>query len=110
MRIDMQGSTVPVSDELGTHVSRRVDLALRRFADRVESVAVRLMVLDASNRNRDKRCRIAARLAAPAPSVIVEATDVDAYVAVSQAAARLEEGVARSLSLLGREDDPQESA
>lgn len=98
MRIEVRGSTVPISEALEEHILRRLDFALRRFADSVDRVIVRLVDLNGPKGGVDKRCRIAARLISPAPAVIVEATDAGAYMAVSLAAARLEERVARALS------------
>lgn len=98
MKIEVRTANVPVSEALESHILRRLEFALRRFAPRVDRVLVRIVDLNGPKGGPDKRCRIAARLASPAPSVIVEATDSDAYVAVSQAAARLDERVTRALA------------
>lgn len=98
MNIEIRSSTVPLSEALAEHISRRLTFALRRFADTIEHVVVRLIDLNGPKGGLDKRCRIAARLTSRTPSIVVEATDADAYVAVSQAAARLDERVARALS------------
>ncbi len=98
MWIEVRGSNLPISEALEEHVLRRLDLALRRFATRIDRVVVRLAALEAPNRRADRRCRIAAYVWSPPRSIIVEAIDADVYVAVSQAAARLEERVAASAS------------
>jgi putative sigma-54 modulation protein len=110
MKIEIRGSTVPISEALEEHILRKLDFALRRFADRLDRVVVRLVDLNGPKGGIDKRCRIAARLMSPVPSVIVEATDADAYMAVSQAAARLEERVARTLSKQRDRADPSRHA
>jgi putative sigma-54 modulation protein len=98
MEIEVRASNVAVSEALETHILRRIDSALRRFAPRVARVVVRLVDLNGPKGGLDKRCRITAELCSPAPGMIVEATDADAYVAVSQAAARLDERVTRVLA------------
>jgi len=95
MRIEVRSANVPVSESLRRHVLRKLDFALRRYETRVERLVVRLADLNGPRGGVDKRCRILARLASG--SVVVEATDGDAYVAVSQAALRLDERVAREI-------------
>jgi putative sigma-54 modulation protein len=97
MRIELRGSNLPISEALHQHVLRRLDFALRRFAGRVEHIVVRLADINGPRGGPDKRCRVVVRLA-PVGSVIVEATDADAYVAVSQAALRIDERVSRTLT------------
>lgn len=77
------------------HEDRSTWLASRRFADRIDSVVVRLVDLNGPKGGRDKRCRMAARLSISAPNIVVEAIDADAYLAVSHAAARLDEQITR---------------
>lgn len=100
MRIEVRSSNVPMSESLEGHVWRKVELASRRFEDRIERVVVRLTDLNGPKGGPDKRCRIAARLWTSAPGIVVEAIDEDAYVAVSQATARLHEKIARVLTTL----------
>jgi putative sigma-54 modulation protein len=97
MNIELRSSNVPLSQALYDHVVRKIDFALRRFANRIDGVVVRLVDINGPKGGLDKRCRIVARLA-PTGSVIVEATDADAYVAVSQAAVRVDERVARAIT------------
>jgi ribosomal subunit interface protein len=96
MKIEVRASNLTVSEALEAHILRKLDFALRRFAAGVDRVVVRLVDLNGPKGGLDKRCRIAAHLSAPAPSVIVEAVDADTYVAVSQAAARLDARVAHA--------------
>jgi putative sigma-54 modulation protein len=96
MLIELRSSNIQISVALREHVARRLDFAVGRFAPRVERVIVRLVDVNGPKGGPDKRCRIVARLS-PARTVLVEATDSDAYAAVSQAAIRLDERVARAL-------------
>ncbi|HEU4538176.1 MAG TPA: HPF/RaiA family ribosome-associated protein [Polyangiaceae bacterium] len=96
-KFELRSQSLPVSEALREHVARRLDFALRRFARRVDGVVVRLVDLNGPKGGPDKRCRIVARLE-PAQSLVVEATDPDLYVAVSQAALRLDGQVARALT------------
>ena len=99
MNIEMRGSTLPISEALERHIARRLEFALRKFADKLGPVVVRLVDLNGPKGGIDKRCRIAARLASGAPSVVVESTDADVYAAISRAAARLADRVARARSM-----------
>lgn len=96
LTIDLRTSNIPISVGLREHVARRLDFAVGRFAPRVERIVVRVSDPNGPERGPDRRCRMVARLS-PASSVVVEATDSDAYAAVSQAAIRLDEGLARAL-------------
>lgn len=96
MKIELRSSNMPISDAMREHVGRRIDFAVRRFARHIERIVVRLADVNGPKGGPDKRCRIIARFA-PRGSVIVEATDADAYVAASQAAIRLDERVSRAL-------------
>jgi ribosome-associated translation inhibitor RaiA len=95
--IELRSWNVPLSDALREHTERRLDFALRRFAHRIERVTVRLVDINGPKGGLDKRCRIVVELS-PARSLVVEATDSDAYSAVSQAAARADETVARAVT------------
>jgi len=100
MKVEVRGSTVPLSDALEEHILRRLDFALRRFGERVDRIVVRLVDLNGPEKGGlDKRCRLETHLMRSAPSmIVVGATGADPYTAVNQAAARLEERVARTLS------------
>lgn len=95
--IELRSTNVPISVALREHVTRRLEFVMRRFSQRVRRVVVRIVDVNGPKGGPDKRCRIIARLE-PSRSVSVEATDSDAYAAVSQAALRLDERVARVLA------------
>jgi putative sigma-54 modulation protein len=94
--IDLRSSNLTISEALREHVARRLDFAIQHFAGRIRRVVVRLVDVNGPKGGPDKRCRIIAHLA-PTGSVIVEATEGDAYAAASQAASRLDERIARAL-------------
>jgi putative sigma-54 modulation protein len=96
MKVEVRASNVPVSEGLQAHIMRCLDFALRRFAARVDHVVVRLVDLNGPKGGPDKRCRITARLLGP--TILAEAIDADAYVAISQACMRIEDRVTRALS------------
>jgi putative sigma-54 modulation protein len=93
-RVDVRAWNISVSDALREHVERRLEFALRRFAHWVELVTVRLVDINGPKGGRDKRCRLVVQLST-ARIVLVEATDSDVYAAVSRAAMRADETVAR---------------
>jgi putative sigma-54 modulation protein len=100
MKLELRTSNLQSSPSLEAHVVRKLDFALRRFAGRIERVLVRLADINGPRGGQDKRCRIAASLSG-APSVIVEATHANAYVAITHAAARLHAQVARMIAMHG---------
>lgn len=100
MKLEFRTTNLPVSPPLEAHVVRKLDFALRRFSDRIERVLVRLVDINGPRGGSDKRCRIAASLTG-APSIIVEATHANAYVAITHAAARLHAQVARMIAMHG---------
>ncbi len=99
MMIDMRSSNLPISEALREHILRRLDFAMRRVASRVSRVVVRLVDVNGPRGGPDKRCRIIAHLA-PTGSIMVEATDADAYAATSQATNRLDDRITRALARL----------
>jgi len=94
MEIEIRPGNLPVSEALRGHIERKLAPPLRRFETRIRRVVVRLVDLNGPRGGVDKRCRILARLS-PSQVVVAEATDADAYVAVSQAALRLDDRVWR---------------
>lgn len=101
MKIDIRSSNVPLSDALHDHTARRLGFALRSMKSRIDRVVVRLLDVNGPKGGPDKVCRMDVRLL-PAGRLFVEATDADAYVAISQAARRLEESATRRFSRRAR--------
>jgi putative sigma-54 modulation protein len=98
MKLELRTSNVQTSVPLEAHVAHKLELALRRFSHRVERVLVRLVDVNGPRGGADKRCRMAATLSLGAPSIIVEATHANVYVAVTHAAARLHAQIARVIA------------
>lgn len=97
MRVEVRASNIPISEPLALHITKRLDFALRRYAGRIDHVLVRLVDLNGPKGGVDKRCSITAQLASPSEKVLVAAVDSDAYVAVSQATARLDSRISRAI-------------
>jgi putative sigma-54 modulation protein len=102
MKIEIRESNVAISSTLKAHIECRLVLTLRRFSDVIDQIVVRLVDLNGPKKGGlDKRCRITAHLATTRHSrpftVLVEATDGDAYVAITQATARLAAQIARQM-------------
>lgn len=97
MKIEVRASNVPISEPLALHIMKRLDFALRRYAERIDHVIVRLVDLNGPKGGADKRCTLSAQLVSPVEKLIVVATDADAYVAVNQAAARLDSRTTRAI-------------
>lgn len=95
MKIEVRASNVPISEPLALHIVQRLKFALRRYASRVEHVVVRLVDLNGPKGGPDKRCTLSAQLSSPGERLLAAAIDADAYVAVSQAAARLDARASR---------------
>lgn len=98
MKLELRIANLQSSTPLEAHVVRKLDFAVRRFAHRVERVLVRLVDVNGPRGGADERCRIAASLSLGAPSVIVEATHENAYVAITHAAARLSAQIAKAIA------------
>jgi ribosome-associated translation inhibitor RaiA len=101
MKIDIRSSNVPLSAALRDHTAHRIRLALRSMASRIDRVVVRLVDVNGPKGGPDKVCRMDVRLL-PAGRLFVEATEADAYVAVIQAARRLDESASRRLGRRAR--------
>jgi putative sigma-54 modulation protein len=97
MKIDIRSSNLPRSESLHAHIERKLAFALGRFADRIRVVHVRVRDLNGPRGGIDKLCRMVL-FVAPRSSLVVEATDADAYAAVSQAALKLQERFVRNLT------------
>lgn len=86
----------PLTKALRDHAERRLRFALGWADDRLRRISVRLSDENGPRGGEDKRCRI--RIAfAGAPSVVIEDTESDVYVAIDRAADRAGRSVARRL-------------
>jgi hypothetical protein len=81
---------------------QRLLFALSRFANRVQSLTVRLSDVNGPRGGRDKRCSIAVRLAGSKRLIVVEDLDVELPAAISRAAERTARAVARGVQMESR--------
>jgi len=97
MRVDVRGHGVEVSEELREHVARRLQFALDRFRERVETAHVSLRDLNGSGRGGvDKECRIELVLGRSG-SLAAHARRTDLHQAVDAAAGAAGRSLAREL-------------
>ena len=96
MNIHIQARGFALTDSLREHVERRLRFAFGWADDRLRQVSVRLWDENGPRGGEDKRCRI--QIAFPgAPSVVIDDTEADLYVAIDRAADRAGRSVARRL-------------
>jgi ribosomal subunit interface protein len=96
MHIHILARGFALTDGLRQHIERRLQFALGWADDRLRQVSVRLSDENGPRGGEDKRCRI--RIAFPgAPSVVIEDTEADLYVAIDRAADRAGRSVGRRL-------------
>ncbi len=93
MSLEIRNQNIEISDALRTYVERRLGFALRKYANRISRVTVRLCDLNGPRGGMDKRCQISAAVL-PSQAVSLQAVDADLYAAVDRAAARLERSLA----------------
>jgi ribosomal subunit interface protein len=93
MQINLQSHGFALTDALDRHARRRLQFALDRFADPIETMTVRLA---RDHGGRTSRCRLHVQLRGR-PDVLVEETRDDLYAAIDRAADRAAGAVARSV-------------
>jgi ribosomal subunit interface protein len=96
MNIHIQARGFALTDSLREHVERRLHFALGWADDRLRQVSVRLSDENGPRGGEDKRCRIQITLRG-APSVVIDDTEADLYVAIDRATDRAGRSVARRL-------------
>ena len=96
MNVQIRTRGIPVTEGLRSHVERRADFALDRFAERVKSVTVRFADANGHRGGVDKVCRVEVALRG-APGVRASDTHEDLYVAIDGALHRAARGVARAV-------------
>lgn len=97
MQIFIQTQGFDLSPGLREHVERRIHFALDRASESVRKVSVRLSDVNGPRGGEDKRCRI--QLGLPgAADVLIDATELDLYVAIDRAADRAGRTLARQLA------------
>jgi len=96
MRINIRAQGFELTDSLRERTEQRLRFALGWADDRLRQISVRLSDENGPRGGKDKCCRI--QITFPgAPSVVIEDTETDLYVAIDRASARIGRSVARRL-------------
>jgi len=96
MNIHIQARGLALTSALREHVKRRLQFALGWADGRLRQISVRLSDENGPRGGEDKRCRI--QITFPgAPSVVIDDTEADLYVAIDRAADRAGRSVTRRL-------------
>ena len=92
--------TAALPRSLARLAHHRLEFALGRFGAHVRSLTVRMTDLNGPRGGVDKHCLVAIRLTSPPRLVVIEATDVEAEVAIARVAERAARVVARAVHRL----------
>ena len=102
----IRAGQVDTADALREYAERRLSFALRRFAHKVQHVLVRLVDVNGPRRGIDSRCSLTAILV-DGRRIFVEANAAWPFMAITQAAHRLNEAIRRELGRhVGRGETP----
>lgn len=99
MQIDIQARGFKLTEGLREYVQRRLSFVFGSTRSSVRRISVRLSDENGPRGGDDMRCRMQVRLAA-APSVVIEDTESNLYVAIDRAADRIGRAVARRVERL----------
>lgn len=97
MQVEALAHEFSLTAALRDYVERRIRFALGRYRDTVRAVQVRLRDVNGPRGGADKLCLLQVELAGQRPLVIRD-SDTDLYRAISRAARRADQQVARRLS------------
>jgi ribosome hibernation promoting factor len=96
MLIEIRARDFPLTDGIRTHIKRRLNFALDRFARRVRAVLVWVGDVNGPKHGADdKFCRLAVQL--PKQRAVLEERASDLYVAIDRVAHRVRKKIARKL-------------
>ncbi len=96
MNIHIRASGIVLTDAVREYVQRRLQFAFGWADAQVLCVVVRLSDENGPRGGEDKRCRLQITFAG-APSLVIDDTEADLYVAIDRAADRAGRSVARRL-------------
>lgn len=102
MQIDIQARGLILTEELRTHVERRLQFGLSRFQDRVQRITVCLSDVDSSGAALHCNLHIRGK---GCPDILIEDTEEDIHVAINRAVARAGRTLERH-RLYGHLDSP----
>jgi putative sigma-54 modulation protein len=103
MKTIIQARNFTLSDELQSHIARRLQIALGRVSEKIRRVSVRLADINGPRGGIDKHCSIQVSLT-NAPDVVIEEVQPDLFAAIHRASDRLGRTVVRHLN---RQQRPQ---
>lgn len=98
VRIKITNHVVTLTPRLKERIEQRVGLVLGRFADRIDTVAVKFVTVKRKDLIVEKRCRIDVSLA---KRVVIELADADVFASVDRAV----EAAARRVAHAIEQDD-----
>ena len=96
MNVDVRLHQVNLANALRSYLEKRLRFNLRRHADRVRTVRLRLNDQDGATDGTATVCFLAAQLV-PSGEVVVSETSTDVYGAVGRALGRLKKALRRKL-------------
>ncbi|MGF1546596.1 MAG: HPF/RaiA family ribosome-associated protein [Thiotrichales bacterium] len=96
MHIDIQATSLTLTEALQNHIDRRMRMILARVGQRITRVIVRLSDVNGPKGGCDKVCKIEIRLSG-LPDVVIEDVQADLYLAIDRAAARAGRTLARRI-------------
>jgi ribosomal subunit interface protein len=96
VNVEIRTRGFSITPGLRSHVGRRVEFALDRYAERIARVRVTVADVNGPRGGEDKSCRVEVRLRG-GRTVRTAGADGDAYVAIGAAVHRAGRAVARSL-------------
>lgn len=99
MNIDIKTIGFDSTPELREHVAARLRFSVGRFEERVRQIVVRLSDLNGPRGGNDKRCQLMVCVDGR-PSIVVNETEQDLYVAVDRAADRAGHTLMRGIKRL----------
>lgn len=96
MKVEVRTRNVTSSEQLLSHVSRRLSFALRRFAREIDSAVVRLSDMNGPRGGEDKKCHLVIR-GPRIRTISIEERSSDVGAGVDLLVDRAARTVARSL-------------
>lgn len=97
MQMDIQSQGFSLTEGINSYVEKRLAYGLSRGDDAISRIIVRLSDINGPRGGADKRCLIEVRVKGQ-PSVVIEDTEADLYVAIDRATERAGRSLARRLS------------
>ncbi len=96
MKVDIQTQSFDITESIRNHVEERTEATLHNFSEYIQTVHVHLSDTNANKGGIDKHCLVQVDLI-KLPSVIVEDTEKDLYLAINNTLHRAGRAVRKSL-------------